>query len=143
MNKFFVKGDCTGWEVKPMHRFGNPAVLDAAGAPGELRYRISNNEGYSDWADPYARAYRFEDGQEVSQHRLRLVTLSAGWRLADRGSRLELSESGCRNVTQHIFSTCTMVKISFIQRLSGEVGICIIMLVHRHWSLVSITVPTG
>ena len=33
--------------------------------PGELRYRISNNEGY-DWADPYARAYRFEDGQEVS-----------------------------------------------------------------------------
>ena len=47
-------------------------VLDAAGAPGELRYRISNNEGY-DWADPYARAYRFEDGQEVS-----LAQASAG-----------------------------------------------------------------
>ena len=63
---FFVKGDCTGWEAAPMHRFGNLWwFLMPREHPGELRYRISNNGGY-DWADPYARAYRFEDGQEVS-----------------------------------------------------------------------------
>ena len=56
-----------------MHRFGNLWwFLMPREHPGELRYRISNNGGY-DWADPYARAYRFEDGQEVS-----LAQASAG-----------------------------------------------------------------
>ena len=70
---FWVKGDHTDWASSPMQRLGNLWwTVVPRQHPGELRYKISNNGGY-DWADPYARAYRFEDGQEVS-----LIQPSAG-----------------------------------------------------------------
>ena len=126
-----------------MHRFGNLWwFLMPREHPGELRYRISNNEGY-DWADPYARAYRFEDGQEVS-----LAQASAGhlerWLevggqgIAPRTLRVWVPE---RHPTHFLYVHDG--QNPFIQRLSGEVGICIIMLVHRHWLLVSTTVRTA
>ena len=70
---FWIRSDLTDWNAEPMNRHGNLwwSVIPRH-HPGEIRYRISNNRGH-DWGDPFARAYRFESGQEVS-----LIQPSAG-----------------------------------------------------------------